>query len=201
MNSSFKKVSFSSAKQDGTRILVCGLESAGKTSILNVAQLGEVVTTIPTIDIDFQAMPYGNQQSAYGNQQLTQRDYGGRCVMRPLRRHYYQNTSALVFVVDSNDWGRMSEACNQLHEMANKDELKNQPILIFANKQDLPNAQSLDELKEGLKLSKLDEMKTKWHLQSTIATKNEGIKEGFAWLANAVQTKSDLAQPNHRNDQ
>jgi ADP-ribosylation factor protein 1 len=143
---------------------------------------------MPTIGIDIQTVTYGNLK-------LNALDFGGRGKIRALWHQHYKNTTALVFVVDSNDHERLSDACEELHRMANKDELKNRPILIFANKRDLPNAQSLDVIKEGLKLSKLDEMKTKWHLQSAVATKNEGIKEGFEWLANTVRTKVDLVQP------
>jgi ADP-ribosylation factor protein 1 len=188
MGSALKKVSSYFSKQEEARILMCGLDAAGKTTILYVSKLGEVVTTIPTIGFNVETVTYGNLN-------LTAWDVGGRDKIRPLWRHYYQNTSALVFVVDSNDRERMPDACEELHKMANEDELKNRPILILANKQDLPNAQSLDELKEGLKLSKLDEMKTKWHLQSAVATKNEGINEGFEWLADAIQTKVDITQP------
>ena len=114
--------------------------------------------------------------------------------MRALWHLYYKNTSPLVFVVDSNDLERLSDACEELHRMANEEELRNRPVLIFANKQDLPNSQSLDVLKEELKLTKLDEMKTKWHLQSATATKNEGIHEGFEWLAKTMREKVDLTQ-------
>jgi ADP-ribosylation factor protein 1 len=188
MGSALKKVSSYFSKQEEARILMCGLDAAGKTTILYVSKLGEVVTTIPTIGFNVETVTYGNLK-------LTVWDVGGRDKSRALWRHYYQNTSALVFVVDSNDRERVNEACEQLHKMANEEELKNRPILIFANKQDLANVQSLDELKEELQLSKLDEMKTKWHLQPTIATKNEGINEGFEWLADAIQTKVDITQP------
>ncbi|CAF1127931.1 unnamed protein product [Rotaria sordida] len=88
-------------------------------------------------------------------------------------------TSAVIFVVDSNGRNRIDEACDELHEMANKELLKNLSILIFANKQDLPNALTFDEIKEKLNLSKLDEMKSKWYLQPSIAIVGESIHEGF----------------------
>ncbi|CAF1127950.1 unnamed protein product [Rotaria sordida] len=90
-----------------------------------------------------------------------------------------ETVSAVVFVVDSNDRDRIDEACNELHEMANEELLKNLSILIFANKQDLPNALTFDEIKEKLNLSKLDEMKSKWYLQPSIAIVGESIHEGF----------------------
>ncbi|CAF4762540.1 unnamed protein product [Rotaria sp. Silwood1] len=83
--------------------------------------------------------------------------------IRSLWRQFLEKTSAVIFVVDSNDRDRIDEAYWELHIIANDELLKNLPILIFTNKQDLPNALTLDEIKEKLNLSKLDEMKTKWH--------------------------------------
>jgi ADP-ribosylation factor protein 1 len=167
---------------------MCGLDAAGKTTVLYVSKLGEIVTTIPTIGFNVETLTYGTLN-------ITAWDVGGRDKIRPLWRHYYANTSALVFVIDSNDRERIDEACEQLHKMTDEDELRNLPVLIFANKQDLPNVFTLDEIKEKLNLSKFDESNTKWHLQPSIATKNEGLNEGFQWLASTLRSKVDLTQP------
>jgi len=188
MGSSFKKLSSYFSQQDEARILMCGLDAAGKTTVLYVSKLGEIVTTIPTIGFNVETLTYGNLK-------ITAWDVGGRDKIRPLWRHYYANTSALVFVIDSNDRERIDEACEQLHAMANEEELRNLPVLIFANKQDLPNVFTLDEIKEKLNLSKFDASNTKWHLQPSIATKNEGLNEGFQWLASTLRSKTDLTQP------
>jgi small GTP-binding protein len=188
MGSSFNKFASYFSKQDEVRVLLFGLDAAGKTTILYVLKLGKVVKRIPTIGFAVETITSGNLNT-------TAFDVGGRDKIRPLWRHYYTNTSAIVFVVDSNDRERLDNASEQLHQIANKEELKNLPILIFANKQDLPNALTLDEIKEKLNLSKLDQMKTKWHLQPATATKNEGLHEGFQWLANTLKPKTDLTQP------
>lgn len=65
---------------------------------------------------------------------------GGPDKIRPLWRHYYQNTSVIVFLIDSNDRERIYEAGRELSKMLGEDELVNCPVLIFANKQDLPMA-------------------------------------------------------------
>jgi len=127
MGSSLKKFSSYFSKQDEIRILIFGLDAAGKTTILYVAKLGEVVTTIPTIGFNVETVTYRNLT-------MTAWDVGGRDKIRPLWRHYYANTSAIIFVVDSNDRERIGDAGEQLHQMANEEELKNLPILIFANK-------------------------------------------------------------------
>ena len=82
-------------------------------------------------------------------------DVGGQDKIRPLWRHYFQNTQGLIFVVDSNDRERVVEAERELHNMLNEDELRDAVLLVFANKQDLPNAMSASELTEKLRLNSL----------------------------------------------
>ena len=77
-----------------------GLDAAGKTTILYKLKLGEVVTTIPTIGFNVETIEHKNVA-------FTAWDVGGRCKMRPLYRHYYPGTDALVYVVDANDRDRM----------------------------------------------------------------------------------------------
>ena len=61
------------------------------------------------------------------------------------------------------------------------------PLLIFANKQDLPNALTVNEVTERLELNKISESDRKWHIQSSIATTGDGLYEGFDWLSSAIK--------------
>jgi ADP-ribosylation factor family len=85
-----------------SRILMVGLDAAGKTTILYKLKLGEVVTTIPTIGFNVETVEYKNIS-------FTVWDVGGQDKIRPLWRHYYQNTQGIIFVVDSNDRDRIPE--------------------------------------------------------------------------------------------
>ena len=76
----------------------------------------------------------------YKNISFTVWDVGGQDKIRPLWRHYYQNTQGLIFVVDSNDRERVEDAREELHRMLTEPELSNAVLLVFANKQDLPKA-------------------------------------------------------------
>jgi small GTP-binding protein len=87
-----------------------GLDAAGKTTILYKLKLGEVVTTIPTIGFNVETV-------AYKNISFTVWDVGGKDKIRPLWRHYYQNTQAMIFVVDSNDRDRVDESREELARM------------------------------------------------------------------------------------
>merc|ERR1712154_737994 len=90
-------------------------------------------------------------------------DIGGQHMIRPLWRHYYHGTEAVIFVVDSNDRERIApnDVCNddnardELHNILEDDLLADAALLVFANKQDLPNAMSVNEISDKLQLNKL----------------------------------------------
>ncbi|XP_002318935.2 LOW QUALITY PROTEIN: ADP-ribosylation factor [Populus trichocarpa] len=148
------------------RILMVGLDAAGKTTILYKLKLGEIVTTIPTIGFNVETVEYKNIS-------FTVWDVGGQDKIRPLWRHYFQNTQGLIFVVDSNDRDRVVEARDELHRMLNEDELRDAVLLVFANKQDLPNAMNAAEITDKLGLHSLRQRH--WYIQSTCATSGEGL--------------------------
>ena len=68
-----------------------------------------------------------------------QQDVGGQDKIRPLWRHYYTGTQGLIFVVDCADRDRIDEARQELHRIINDREMRESLILVFANKQDLPD--------------------------------------------------------------
>ncbi|KAK4467373.1 hypothetical protein MN116_008858 [Schistosoma mekongi] len=163
------------------RILMVGLDAAGKTTILYKLKLGEVVTTIPTIGFNVETVEYKKIS-------FTVWDVGGQDKIRPLWRHYFQNTQGLIFVVDSNDSERIGEAAQELHRMLNEDELRDAVLLVFANKQDLPQALSAAEITEKLGLRSLHNRK--WYIQATCATSGSGLCEGLDWLSNEINRKN-----------
>ncbi|XP_061897060.1 ADP-ribosylation factor 4-like [Entelurus aequoreus] len=156
------------------RILMVGLDAAGKTTILYKLKLGEIVTTIPTIGFNVETVEYNNIS-------FTVWDVGGQDKNSPLRRHYFQNTQGLIFVVDSNDRQRVNEAADELSKMLQEQELSDAVLLVFANKQDLPNALSVSELSDKLRLNVL--RSKAWHIESTCATQGTGLYEGLDWLS------------------
>ncbi|XP_035842954.1 ADP-ribosylation factor 2 isoform X3 [Helianthus annuus] len=153
------------------RILMVGLDAAGKTTILYKLKLGEIVTTIPTIGFNVETVEYKNIS-------FTVWDVGGQDKIRPLWRHYFQNTQGLIFVVDSNDRDRVVV----------QDELRDAVLLVFANKQDLPNAMNAAEITDKLGLHSLRQRH--WYIQSTCATSGEGLYEGLDWLSNNIANKA-----------
>ncbi|KFD52721.1 hypothetical protein M514_06377 [Trichuris suis] len=163
------------------RILMVGLDAAGKTTILYKLKLGEIVTTIPTIGFNVETVEYKNIS-------FTVWDVGGQDKIRPLWRHYFQNTQGLIFVVDSNDRERVGEARDELVRMLGEDELRDAVLLVFANKQDLPNAMNAAEVTDKLGLHTL--RNRSWYIQATCATSGDGLYEGLDWLSNQLKNRN-----------
>ena len=109
------------------RLLMLGLDAAGKTTILYKLKLNETVNTIPTIGFNVETVTYKNLE-------FNCWDVGGQTTLRPLLQHYYANCQGLIFVVDSNDRERINEAAEVFNNLVNDEELKDCAILVFANK-------------------------------------------------------------------
>uniref|UniRef100_A0AC11DYZ8 ARF GTPase 1 n=1 Tax=Ovis aries TaxID=9940 RepID=A0AC11DYZ8_SHEEP len=123
----------------------------------------------------------------YKNISFTVWDVGGQDKIRPLWRHYFQNTQGLIFVVDSNDRERVNEAREELMRMLAEDELRDAVLLVFANKQDLPNAMNAAEITDKLGLHSLRHRN--WYIQATCATSGDGLYEGLDWLSNQLRNQ------------
>merc|ERR1712017_67734 len=109
------------------RIVMVGLDNAGKTTILYQVKMGEVVQTTPTIGFNVETVKRKNLK-------LSVWDVGGQDQIRGLWRHYFLNTRAVIFVVDSNDTNRLREAREELWKVLESPELANAVVLVFANK-------------------------------------------------------------------
>ncbi|KAM2876185.1 hypothetical protein COP2_019207 [Malus domestica] len=159
------------------RILMAGLDAAGKTTILYKLKLGEVVSTIPTIGFNVETVEYKNVS-------FTVWDVGGQDKIRPLWSYDFQKTQGLIFVLDSNDRDKVSEARDELHRMLSEDELRDATLLVFANKQDLPNAMNVSEITDKLGLHSLRQRR--WLFVSPPAKNYEGLD----WLSSNISNKA-----------
>ncbi|KAI8910194.1 ADP-ribosylation factor family-domain-containing protein [Gorgonomyces haynaldii] len=160
------------------RILILGLDGAGKTTILYRLQIGEVVTTIPTIGFNVETVTYKNIKFQVW-------DLGGQTSIRPYWRCYYANTDAVIYVIDSCDKDRIGTSKEELMQMLDEEELKDAALLVFANKQDMEGAMSVTEISEFMGLT---QFKTRtWTIFKCSAKTGEGLTEGLDWLVNIIQ--------------
>lgn len=183
----FSKVWKSLFGNEEIRILMVGLDASGKTTLLHQFKFGEVTATQPTIGFNVETIEYKNLS-------LNVWDVGGQDKIRKLWRHYYHNTQAVIFVVDSIDVDRMDDTIEQYSDkcakyelklLLSEDELRNAVFLIYANKQDMPNAKNISFITEKLGLDK--EKSHQWFIQGCSAITGDGIYEGLDWLATAVK--------------
>ena len=123
----FSKIFSSLAGQEQMRMIIIGLDNAGKTTVLYKLHLGEIVTTVPTVGFNVETMTYEGLKFQVW-------DLGGQTGLRPYWRCYYQDTNAVVFVVDSADRERLEFAKQELEIMLQEEELSGVPVLILANK-------------------------------------------------------------------
>lgn len=159
------------------RMLMIGLDAAGKTTILYKLKLGEVVKTVPTIGFNVESVQYKNIS-------FNVWDIGGQDKIRALWRHYYEGTQGIIFVVDSNDIDRLPAAKKEIHNVLKEPELAGACLLVFANKQDLPRAASVSKLTEALGLYEVKDRM--WHVQPATATTGDGLFEGLEWVSQSV---------------
>jgi len=149
------------------------LDAAGKTTILYKLKLGQGVSTIPTVGFNVETVTFKKVK-------FNVWDVGGQDKIRPLWRHYYAGTQALIFVVDSNDRDRIQEAQQELLRIISDREMKDAVLLVFANKNDLPNIMDTAEITEKLGLHKLRDRT--WFVQSSCAISGDGLLDGLTWL-------------------
>ncbi|XP_069123316.1 uncharacterized protein [Argopecten irradians] len=163
------------------KVILNGLDAAGKTTILYKLKLGQVVTTIPTIGFNVETVDHSIVQ-------MVTWDVGGRGKMRALYRYYYQGSDALFFVVDSNDRDRIDEAKEELFRTMEEYTLKDVIVVILANKQDKVGAFTSEEVGDKLDLDVI----RKSHMCEvfgTSATTGEGLNEMLDWVVEVVSTK------------
>ncbi|KAG0358361.1 hypothetical protein BG005_002436 [Podila minutissima] len=159
------------------RLLILGLDAAGKTTFLYKLQLGEIVTTIPTTGFNVESITYKNLT-------FIMWDVSGMWGIRKLWHHYYKDTDGVIFVVDSNDRDRMSEAKDDLHWMSTEDDLRDAVFLIMANKQDIPGCMTVLEVYEALDLDKISQRgRRRFHIQPCAVLLGQGMEQGLEWLS------------------
>ena len=170
------------AKLDGLQpvhVVMLGLDSAGKSTVLYRLKFDQYVNTVPTVGFNCEKIK-GTTGKAKGVSFLIW-DVGGQDKVRPLWKSYTRNTDGIVFVVDSVDTERMEEARVELLRTARCPENTGVPILVVANKQDLPGAKDAAEVEKLVGVHELPPGHL-WHVQSACAIIGEGLDDGLEHL-------------------
>ncbi|XP_012566936.1 ADP-ribosylation factor-like protein 3 isoform X1 [Hydra vulgaris] len=161
------------------RILLLGLDNAGKTTILKSLASEDISHVTPTQGFNIKSV---QSQGIL----LNVWDIGGQKTIRSYWRNYFENTDVLIYVIDSADRARFEESGMQLAELLEEEKLIGTPVLIFANKQDLLHAAKSSELMEGLNLNSIKDRA--WQIQMCSAISGEGLSNGMEWIRKNIKT-------------
>ncbi|DBA74648.1 hypothetical protein WJX82_006477 [Trebouxia sp. C0006] len=160
------------------RILVLGLDNAGKTTILKKLSEEDITTVTPTQGFHIKSLNHEGFK-------LNVWDIGGQKSIRPYWRNYFDHTDGFVFVIDSSDRKRLQETADELAQLLQEDKMQGVPLVVLANKQDLINALRAAEIADSLSLPAIRDRP--WQIQPCCAKTGEGLKEGMEWLIKQVQ--------------
>eukprot|EP00029_Vermamoeba_vermiformis_P009490 TRINITY_DN4745_c0_g1_i1.p1 TRINITY_DN4745_c0_g1~~TRINITY_DN4745_c0_g1_i1.p1 ORF type:complete len:181 (+),score=25.96 TRINITY_DN4745_c0_g1_i1:94-636(+) len=165
---------------DQFKVIIVGLNNAGKTTTLYKLLLDEVVVTNPTIGSNVEEVNYKNIK-------FLMWDIGGQESTRASWGNYYAGTDVVIFVIDSTDRERLPVSKVELEKMLSNESLKNALILVFANKNDLKGAMTSAEISDLLGLNRVKDHQ--WHIQSCCALTGEGLNTGMDWVTQNVHRK------------
>lgn len=122
-------------------LTIIGLQNAGKTTLVNLLSTGDFTDDrIPTVGFNMRRVQKGGVT-------LKIWDLGGQARFRTMWERYCRGVSAVVFVLDAADRERFETAKVELHDILSRPALAAIPVLVLANKSDLPAAvKSVDEI-------------------------------------------------------
>ncbi|KAG9348327.1 hypothetical protein JZ751_002062 [Albula glossodonta] len=176
-----------------SRILMLGLDDAGKSTLLYKLKYNEAVVTVPTIGFNVEMIETEKKASS-----LTVWDIGGQKKMRTHWVHFYQDTAGLIFVVDGSNRRRLNEAKRQFDEVLKNEHLKRIPVVVLANKQDLPGVMGAEEITKKLGLRKTCSDRD-WFVQPCSARTGAGLEDGFRRMVQFIRTPSLLSDEHIRD--
>jgi len=167
-------------KEREVRLLMLGLDNAGKTTILKKYNGEDISSISPTLGFNIKTLEYQGYK-------LNVWDVGGQTTIRSYWRNYFEQTDGLVWVVDSGDKIRLEDCRRELHQLLLQERLAGASLLVFCNKQDLTGALTLEEIREFLQL---DNFQTRhWAVVPCSAVTGEGLLTGINWIVSDIAAR------------
>ncbi|XP_057657231.1 ADP-ribosylation factor-like protein 3 isoform X1 [Diorhabda carinulata] len=168
------------APEKELRLLLLGLDNAGKTTILKTLASEDISNITPTAGFNIKSVNTDGFK-------LNVWDIGGQRKIRPYWKNYFENTDALIYVVDSADKLRLEETGIELYELLSDDKLQDVPLLVYANKQDLPESLTAAEIARTLGLPTIKDRS--WQIQACTAIQGIGVRDGMEWVCKNIKKK------------
>jgi len=160
------------------KIVIVGLDNAGKTTILYQFLMNEVVQTSPTIGSNVEEVTWKNIH-------FIMWDLGGQQSLRQSWSTYFQNTEFVIVVIDSTDTERLTVIKEEIERLTAHEDLKHSSFLIYANKQDVKGSMRPALISKELGLTSL--RTHKWQIQPCCALTGEGLYQGLEWIVSLLK--------------
>ncbi len=167
-------------KEREMRILILGLDNAGKTTIVKKFNGQDIHSISPTLGFQINTLYFSNYK-------LSIWDVGGQISIRTYWRNFFEKTDGLIWVIDSSDKYRLEICKKELHELLKQERLLGSTLLIFYNKSDIKGSMSLKEIKDFLDLDKI--RSRHWAILPSSAITGKGLYQGISWLVNEISSR------------
>ncbi|KAL8184037.1 UNVERIFIED_CONTAM: ADP-ribosylation factor-like protein 2 [Gekko kuhli] len=167
-------------KERELRLLMLGLDNAGKTTILKKFNGDEIDTISPTLGFNIKTLEHRGFK-------LNIWDVGGQTSLRSYWKNYFESTDGLIWVVDSADRQRLEDCKRELQSLLVEERLAGATLIIFANKQDLPGTLSPSAIQEALDLDSIHSHH--WCIQGCSAYTGENLLVGIDWLLDDIASR------------
>ncbi|XP_038683806.1 ADP-ribosylation factor-related protein 1-like [Tripterygium wilfordii] len=166
-------------------VLILGIDKAGKTTLLEKLKSTYLNSEglppdriVPTVGLNIGRVEASNNKLVFW-------DLGGQPGLRSIWEKYYEEAHAVIYVIDAACPSRFEDAKSALEKALRHEDLQGAPLLILANKQDLSDSVSAEELARYLDLKKLDERV--YMFEAVSAYDGMGIKESVEWLVEIME--------------
>ena len=169
-------------KEKELRLLMLGLDNAGKTTVVKKFNGEDIDLISPTLGFNIKTLEYRGFK-------LNVWDVGGQTSLRSYWRNYFEQTDGLIWVVDSADRARLHDCKAELQVLLQQERLAGASLLVFANKQDIEGALTSEQIRLELGLDQLSASKRHWRIEACSAFTGAGLAAGVEWIVNDISSR------------
>lgn len=169
-------------KEREVRLLMLGLDNAGKTTVVKKFNGEDIDLIAPTLGFNIKTLEYRGYK-------LNIWDVGGQTSLRSYWRNYFEQTDGLIWVVDSADRARLQDCKAELQVLLQQERLAGASLLVFANKQDIEGALTAEQIREELGLDQITATKRHWRIEACSAFTGAGLPAGVDWLVSDISSR------------
>lgn len=180
-------------EKDEYCILILGLDNAGKTTFLEAAKTKFIKEYKPMYPTKFTSTVGLNiGQIDVSGIRINFWDLGGQKELQCLWDKYYSESHGVIYIIDSSDRGHIPESKDTFDSVISSENLSGVPLLVLANKQDVPECMGVREVKPIFNQNAHLIGRRDCMVMPISALTGEGVDEGIRWLVDCVKRNSDI---------